>query len=110
MTIGSKDKECGISTDIIFFSQRVCIGIPAFYGIIVFCGSIQLDPYADKFIIEIVSGFFFWKKLFAHIFTGAAPGGKAVHKDIFVLCFGFGLYGRPAEAVFKVYAFFLGLC
>src|ERR1700722_6471501 len=104
MTVGGKDQIGGICAHAVFDGDIVAVGVPGLDAVGVFGGSIQLNFYADEFILKIIAGLLLWKDRRGHKAAGAAPGGEAVHKDIFVFSFGFCLDSCPAEIVFEVNA------
>jgi hypothetical protein len=102
VAVGGKDQIGRICADAIFDCDIVAVGLPGLDIVGVFGGSIQLDLYADEFVLEIIAGLFLWKDRRGHKTAGAAPGGEAIHEDIFVFGFGFCLDSGPAEIVFEV--------
>ena len=103
VAVGGEDQIGRIRAYCVFDCDIVAVGIPGFYDIgILGCG-IQMNLYTDEFIVKIIAGLLLGEDRGGHVPAGAAPGGEAVHENIFVFGFGFRLDGSPAEVVLEMH-------
>ena len=105
--IGREDQVGGVGADVVFLGDGMAVGVPGLYAVVVFGGGVELNAYADEFVVEEIARLFLGEDGLAHILAGSAPGGITVHEDVFIFGFRFRLDGGPAETVFEMQAFVL---